>query len=83
MSATNCFLLNLSIVDILNLSLGETFIWSFFPFQLKLDHTMFNFSFGPKVKFLHHNWVPRSPQFDFECSILTLKNLINQTPEKV
>ena len=31
MSATNCFLLNLSIVDLLNLSLGETFSWSFFP----------------------------------------------------
>ena len=38
MSATNCFLLNLSIVDLLNLSLGETFSWSFFSSQLKLEN---------------------------------------------
>ena len=78
MSATNCFLLNLSIVDLLNLTLGETFDLSFLSSQLKLEnqyrilnvfewigckelntHTMFDFSFDPKVKVLHHNWVPR------------------------
>ena len=35
MSATNCFLLNLSIVDILNLSLGETH--SFVLFSLSTE----------------------------------------------